>query len=107
METIADFILDITENSIRAKASEITSSLSIQSKTDTITLVVTDNGCGMDEETLQKATEPFYTTKTTRKIGLGLPLRFNQRNKRERRFAQRFNCPTSIVPHWDIYPVAF
>ncbi len=73
METIADFILDITENSIRAKASEITSSLSIQSKTDTITLMVTDNGCGMDEETLQKATEPFYTTKTTRKIGLGLP----------------------------------
>lgn len=73
METIADFILDITENSIRAKASAIIVSLSIQAKTDTITLMVKDNGCGMDEETLRKATEPFYTTKTTRKIGLGLP----------------------------------
>ncbi len=73
METIADFILDITENSIRSKASKITVSLSIQSQQDTITLEVEDNGCGMDEETLQKACEPFYSTRQTRKIGLGLP----------------------------------
>jgi len=39
-----------------------------------LTLKICDNGCGMDEETLKRVTDPFYTTRTTRKVGLGLPL---------------------------------
>ncbi len=39
-----------------------------------LVLQIADNGCGMSEETLRSVTDPFYTTRTTRKVGLGLPL---------------------------------
>ncbi len=59
MEDLSLHILDIVENSIRAKASRIE---------------IKDNGQGIDEETMKKVLDPFFTTKTTRKVGLGLPL---------------------------------
>jgi hypothetical protein len=41
---------------------------------DVLTLTIADDGCGMDAETVARVTDPFYTTRTTRSVGLGLPL---------------------------------
>ena len=67
-------IMDILQNSTRAKATEITLEVLLDSAQDTLTLIFKDNGCGMSEETVQKVIDPFYTSRTTRKVGLGLPL---------------------------------
>ena len=64
-------ITDITANSIRANASEI--GLSVEEQDTRIVIRITDNGLGMDAETARRVTNPFYTTRTTRKVGLGLP----------------------------------
>lgn len=74
MKDLAMHIMDILQNSTRAKATEITLEV-IENKTnDSLTLRFIDNGCGMDEETLSKVLNPFFTTRTTRKVGLGLSL---------------------------------
>jgi hypothetical protein len=74
MKTIADHILDIVQNSIRANATLIEIIVEEDLKNDLYVLTITDNGCGMDEETLRKATDPFFTSRKTRKVGLGLSL---------------------------------
>ncbi len=71
MKDISFHITDITENCIRAGADRIEIGLSVTG--NRFELAVADNGCGMSGETIRKATDPFYTTRTTRKIGLGLP----------------------------------
>ncbi len=67
-------ILDITENSVSAGASliEIDVLENIQDKT--LSIIIRDNGRGMSEETLKSVKDPFYTTRTTRKVGMGIPL---------------------------------
>ena len=74
MITIADHISDIVENSIRANATLIEVIFTESKLKDICTLEITDNGCGMDHETLQQASNPFFTSRETRKIGLGLAL---------------------------------
>lgn len=74
MKDLSMHIMDILQNSTRAKATEITLEVLEDSVCDTLTLIFKDNGCGMDEETVQKVINPFFTTRTTRKVGLGLPL---------------------------------
>lgn len=64
-------ILDICENSLRAKATEVR--VDVEVTDDIVAIVVADNGCGMTKEFLAKVTDPFTTTRTTRKVGLGLP----------------------------------
>jgi len=71
MKDIAFHITDVTENCIRAGASEMRLGLKLEG--ERLDLTIEDNGCGMSEETILKATNPFYTTRTTRKVGLGLP----------------------------------
>ncbi|WP_297909252.1 sensor histidine kinase [uncultured Parabacteroides sp.] len=71
MDNIAFHITDIAANSIRANASDI--EIDIQIRNTLICIRIADNGCGMDPETVSKIRSPFYTTRTTRKIGLGLP----------------------------------
>lgn len=71
MKDLAFHITDIVSNAIRAKASCI--SLSIDEQRGVITIRIADNGCGMDAATLSHAVDPFYTTRTTRRVGLGLP----------------------------------
>lgn len=66
-------ILDVAKNSVVAGASLIEISL-VTDANGWLTLKICDNGCGMTEETLKRVTDPFYTTRTTRKVGLGLPL---------------------------------
>lgn len=74
MLTLALNILDIVQNSIRANASEIAVDISESKRYDLLEIRVSDNGTGIPEELLLKVTDPFVTTRTTRKIGLGLPL---------------------------------
>lgn len=74
MKEIGLHIMDIVQNSVRAGATEISITLSESVVTDTLVLTVADNGKGMDSETCRRATDPYYTSRTTRKVGLGLPL---------------------------------
>ena len=74
MLTLSDHILDITENSIRAGAKLIEISVDEDSENNLLTIEIKDDGHGMDQNTVQKVLDPFYTTKTVRRIGLGLPL---------------------------------
>lgn len=67
-------ILDIVQNSIKAAASLIELSIVENSKENIFSIKIKDNGCGMDEETVKNVVNPFFTTRTTRKVGLGLPL---------------------------------
>ena len=71
MNNLSFHITDITANSIRANASEI--GLFIEQREGRITIRITDNGSGMDAGTIARVTTPFYTTRTTRKVGLGIP----------------------------------
>jgi anti-sigma regulatory factor (Ser/Thr protein kinase) len=74
MREIALHILDIAQNSIAAKASVVTIDIKEDSGEDTLRVSITDNGKGMSAETVEKVIDPFYTTRTTRKVGLGLPM---------------------------------
>ena len=74
MRELALNILDITENSISAGATLIEIGVSADFEKDVLRICIVDNGCGMDEEMLARVTDPFTTTRTTRKVGMGLPL---------------------------------
>lgn len=74
MKELSLNILDITYNSIKAKADLIEINLSESILNDCVEIEIKDNGCGMDEEFLNRVTDPFVTTRTTRKVGLGIPL---------------------------------
>lgn len=67
-------VMDITQNSISAGAGLIQISVEEDSSRDRMWITVEDNGCGMTEEQLKSVVDPFYTTRTTRKVGLGIPL---------------------------------
>ena len=72
MKELSLNILDISENSVKAKASLI--EITLSETEDILTISITDNGVGMTEETRRSVIDPFYTTRTTRKVGLGIPL---------------------------------
>lgn len=74
MQDLSLHILDILENSIAASASRIEIELEEDTGRDVLCLEIRDNGRGMDAETRKRALDPFFTTKTTRRVGLGLPL---------------------------------
>ncbi|MFQ6794099.1 ATP-binding protein [Thomasclavelia sp.] len=74
MQEIAMNILDIAYNSIRAKASLIKILILDSSKQNIIEIKIIDNGKGMDQKTIDRVCDPFYTTRTTRKVGLGIPM---------------------------------
>jgi anti-sigma regulatory factor (Ser/Thr protein kinase) len=67
-------ILDIVENAISAKAKRIDILVKEEPKEDRFVIEIKDDGIGMDEEVSQKATDPFFTTRSSRKVGLGLSL---------------------------------
>lgn len=73
MKELSLHILDIAQNSVSAGAKHIGISLT-EDENGMLTFRITDDGCGMSEETVKRVTNPFYTTRTTRKVGLGLPL---------------------------------
>jgi len=74
MEELSMHILDIVENSTRAGAHLIQIMIRESRIEDRLTIEIIDDGAGMNEETRQKALDPFFTTKTVRRVGLGIPL---------------------------------
>ncbi|HAJ26133.1 MAG TPA: ATP-binding protein [Syntrophus sp. (in: bacteria)] len=74
MLELALHILDIAENSTRAGARHVYIHLNEDREHDLLNLEITDDGVGMDKESLAKAVDPFYTTKKVRRVGLGLPM---------------------------------
>ncbi len=74
MKNIALHILDLVQNSARAEARMVQISITEDPGKDSYLLSIADDGKGMEEEVVEKATDPFYTSRTTRKVGLGLPL---------------------------------
>ena len=74
MKNIADHILDIAENSIRAEAHNIEILLSINTMSNLMKLSFIDDGIGMNEEMVGKIQDPFFSTRETRRIGMGIPL---------------------------------
>jgi hypothetical protein len=74
MKDISFHILDIVQNSLHAGADKIVIELEEDTKEGTLRLVITDNGSGMDKQMLEQVTDPFFTSSTTKKVGLGLPL---------------------------------
>ena len=71
MKELSLNILDIAENSVKAKAT--LTEILLDETDNKLTLTIKDNGCGMTAEILANVTDPFCTTRTTRKVGLGLP----------------------------------
>jgi len=74
MEDISLHILDIVENSIAAQASMVCIRIIEDIEDNLLTVEIEDDGLGMDEATVKKTLDPFFTTRTTRKVGLGLPM---------------------------------
>ena len=72
MKELSLNILDIAQNSVKAGAANI--GIEINEDSKMLEFIVTDDGCGMTEDFLSRVTDPFSTTRTTRKVGLGLPL---------------------------------
>jgi hypothetical protein len=73
MQELSMNILDIAENSVRAGATLIELTVDESPSDNLMTVTIADNGCGMTEEQTANVTDPFYTTRTTRKVGLGVP----------------------------------
>ena len=74
MRELALHLMDIAENSVAAQSSGITIEVKEDSISDRLWMCVRDNGVGMDAEMVKRVTDPFVTSRTTRKVGLGLPL---------------------------------
>jgi len=73
MTEISLNVLDVAENSVRAGASLVDIRIAVDTAADRLTVVIKDNGCGMTKKQLTQVTDPFFTSRTTRKVGLGVP----------------------------------
>lgn len=74
MKEITLHLLDLAENSVSAGARTVEIAVCEDLAADLLTASLQDDGRGMDAETVRKVTDPFYTSRTTRKVGLGIPL---------------------------------
>lgn len=66
-------VMDVAQNSISAEADLIRLTVEEDTAADRLTIRLEDNGCGMTPEQVSHVTDPFFTTRTTRKVGLGVP----------------------------------
>ena len=73
MKDLSLHLLDIAQNSIRAEANVVEIGFELK-ENGMLIMTVKDDGCGMDAELLERVKSPFTTTRTTRKIGLGIPM---------------------------------
>lgn len=74
MEELALHILDLVQNCVEAGATEVTITI-LESRSDnSMRIIIGDNGRGMDPEMVAAVSDPFFTTRTTRRVGLGIPL---------------------------------
>ena len=72
MKELSLNILDVAENSVKAGAT--LTQILLTEQDQVLTLEIVDDGCGMSEDIVRSVTDPFYTTRTTRKVGMGIPL---------------------------------
>ncbi len=87
MLELALHILDIAENSVRARAKTVFIEITEDHGKDALSIVIRDDGTGMSKAVLEKAMDPFFTTKKVRKIGLGLPMLAEAAQRAGGRFA--------------------
>ena len=73
MQELSLEVLDVAENSVRAGAGLIEITVEEDTAADLLSITIRDDGKGMDAETVRRVTDPFYTTRTTRRVGLGVP----------------------------------
>lgn len=73
MTEISLNVLDVAENSTRAGAGLVTITVEADFTLDTLSIIIQDDGCGMTPEQVARVTDPFFTSRTTRKVGLGIP----------------------------------
>lgn len=71
MKELSLNILDIAMNSVKAGATRI--GIALVETDETLVITISDDGCGMSGQTVKKLRDPFFTTRTTRKVGLGIP----------------------------------
>ena len=74
MRELSLYILDIVQNSIAAEATIIEIVINEELARDIIEITIIDNGQGMTADQLKKVADPFYTSRNTRRVGLGIPL---------------------------------
>lgn len=110
MQDLSMNILDIAQNSLRAKAKCI--KIQMIESNHRLELSVEDDGIGMDEELVKRVQDPFFTTRTTRKIGLGIPFlkAIAQQCNGEFSLVSKVNEGTCIkvsmdLEHWDCPPL--
>lgn len=72
MKELSLNILDIAQNSVKARADKV--EIILSETEETLAITIRDNGCGMKPDFLASVTDPFTTTRTTRNVGLGIPL---------------------------------
>ena len=73
LEDLSAHVLDIAENSVMAEGTEVRVEVLEEKAADRLSFSVEDNGRGMSKEFISKVTDPFTTTRTTRRVGMGLP----------------------------------
>ncbi len=112
MQDFSMYCLDIAMNSVRANASEIKITLIDSEKEDCLSLCIEDNGNGMSDAQQRKVIDPFYTTRTTRKIGLGIAFFKSLADSCNGEFTLTSICnkgtlikATAQKSHWDTPPV--
>ena len=71
MKELSLNILDIAMNSVKAGAQHL--AIELAEADNELTITIRDDGCGMSEEVVRRLSDPFYTTRTTRKVGMGVP----------------------------------
>jgi hypothetical protein len=74
MRELSLHILDMVENAIEANAAHVDLQITEDMDADLLQITVIDDGAGMDADAVQRARDPFYTTRKTRHVGLGIPL---------------------------------
>lgn len=112
MEDISSHLLDLLMNAMEAGATEIFLTVEENKVKDYFKVIIKDNGKGMDQEMIQKATNPFMTERTTRKVGLGLSLvhALTQQCNGEMSIESKPGKGTTIririqLSHWDRPPL--
>ncbi len=74
MKELSLNILDISQNSLKAGAENVSIEIDEASALNELILTITDDGCGMSDEMVRNVIDPFCTSRKTRKVGLGIPL---------------------------------
>lgn len=74
MNDLSSYILDIAQNSIKAGSNIVEVKIIEDTLNKQLLISIKDDGCGMDESTMEQLYNPYFTTRSTRKIGLGIPM---------------------------------